>query len=307
MPRARRILFSSLIAVGASSLAAALAQDGAGGRAAVEGPGAQAGRGQPRAAAAKPPIQIEELLRLWEGQSKKLKTLDVWIYRIDKNPAWGEEIHYQGRAKFKSPQLAYLDFKKIKTAKNAQGKLVPVPDPKNPKQRILMPQETIICSKDAIWQYLFPVQQIFIFPLAKEQRQRALDEGPLPFLFNMKAQEAKDRYTMHILGETPKYYSILVEPKLKEDQEAFKKAQIILDTTYLLPVRIVLISPDQKSSKDFQVEHIVPNAVVDDKFFQGRELAKWKIIRNPNAQGPQMQGNIGAANGQPAGAVPARR
>ena len=30
-----------------------------------------------------------------------------------------------------------------------------------------------------------------MFPLAKGQRQRALDEGPLPFLFNMKAQRGR--------------------------------------------------------------------------------------------------------------------
>ena len=152
---------------------------------------AQADRGQAKAAAPKP-IQVDDLLRLWERQSSKLKTLDVWIYRIDKNPEWDEEIHYEGRAVFKSPQLAYLDFKKIKTTRNAEGKMVPVADPKDPKKRLTTPQETIICGADEVWQYLYPVKQIFVYPLAKEQRQRALDEGPLPFLFNMKAQEAKD-------------------------------------------------------------------------------------------------------------------
>ncbi len=44
--------------------------------------------------------------------------------------------------------------------------------------------------------------------------------------------------------------------------EAFKKAVVVLDTKYLLPVRIALISPDNKSSKDFRVKHIVPNAKV---------------------------------------------
>jgi TIGR03009 family protein len=306
MPRARWILFSSLIAVSASSFAAALAQDGAGGRAPVDRPATQAGRGQPKAVA-RPPIDIDELLRLWEIQSQKLKTLDVFIYRIDKNEAWDEEIHYEGRAVFKNPQFAYLDFKKIKTRKDAKGKMQPVADALNPKKRATTPTETIICGANEVWQYLYPVRQIFIYPLAKEQRQRALDEGPLPFLFNMKAQEAKARYTMKILGQTPKFYSISVEPKLKEDQEAFKKAQIILDTVYLLPARIVLISPDNKSTKDFLVEHIVPNSKdVKDTWFQGRELPNWKVIRNPNAQGV-MPTNVGAAPGQPAGRLAPRR
>jgi TIGR03009 family protein len=301
MPRARQIVFSSLIAVFASSFATALPQDGAVGRAPAE----RAERGQPKAAAPNP-IQINDLLKLWEGQSSKLKTLDVWIYRIDKNPQWDEETHYEGRAVFKSPQLAYLDFKKIKTTRNAQGKLVPVADPKDPKKRLTTPQERIICGADEVWQYLYPVKQIFVYPLAKEQRQRALDEGPLPFLFNMKAQEAKDRYTMKIISQTEKYYSILIEPKLKEDMEAFKKAQVVLDTVYLLPVRIVLIAPDNKSMKDFRVEHILPNAAVNNAWFQGRPLKEWKLIRNPDAQG-SLRGNAGAAAGQPAPGLPPRR
>ena len=307
MPQAIRIAFASLIAVSLSGFAATNAQDGSRDRIPADGQEPRAERGMPRPAAEvqKPPIEINELLKLWEGQSRKLKTLDVWIYRIDKNPAWDEEIHYQGRAVFKSPQLAYLDFKKIKTTKNNQGKLVAVPDPKDPKKRVTSPQETIICGTNEIWQYLYPVKQIFVFPLAKEQRQRALDEGPLPFLFNMKAQEAKERYTMKVLGQTPKFYSILVEPKLKEDQQAFKKAQIVLDTVWLLPARIVLISPDGKSTKDFRVEHIYPNEVVQDNWFKGRELPNWKVIRNPNVQGP-MQGNIGAAS-QPGPGNPSRR
>ncbi len=255
---------------------------------------AQAGRGQPKAAE-KPPIDVDKLLRLWEIQSQKLKTLDVWIYRIDKNEAWDEEIHYEGRAVFKKPQLAYLDFKKIKTTKDAKGKLQPVADALNPKKRATTPTETIICGADEVWQYLYPVRQIFIFPLAKEQRQRALDEGPLPFLFDMKAQEAKARYTMKILRQTEKFYLISVEPKLKEDKEAFKWAQITLDTVYLLPARIVLLSPDAKSTKDFRVEHIDPNSKnVKDSWFVGRELPNWKVIHNPNAQGV-MPANVGAA------------
>jgi hypothetical protein len=81
--------------------------------------------------------------------------------------------------------------------------------------------------------------------------------------------------------------------------EAFKKAQVVLDTEYLLPVRIALISPDNKSSKDFRVEHINPNAPVQDSWFQGRPLKEWKLTRNRVAPG-EMRGNAGAPIAQPA-------
>ena len=90
---------------------------------------------------------------------------------------------------------------------------------------------------------------------------------------------------MKVIRQDEKYYTLQVEPRLKEDMEAFKKAVVVLDTQYLLPVRIALISPDNKSSKDFQVEHIVPNAKVIDTWFQGRPLKEWKLIRTQCSRG----------------------
>ncbi len=76
---------------------------------------------------------MDQLLAKWEAQSARLKTLDVRIYRIDKNAEWGEEIHYEGRAVFKSPQLAYLDFKKLETRPKRPGEVGPGADPKDPE------------------------------------------------------------------------------------------------------------------------------------------------------------------------------
>src|SRR5262249_20438176 len=148
-------------------------------------------------------------------------TLDLKLYRIDSTPAWNEEIHYEGRAVFKSPELAYLDFRKVKTAPNAKGQMTPLVNPKN-NQRVTSPHETIICSRKEVWQYLYDVKQIFVYPLDKQQQKRALDEGPLPFLFNMKAAEAKKRYEMSLIREDPKYFLVMVKPRLREDQESFK-------------------------------------------------------------------------------------
>ena len=36
-----------------------------------------------------PPMDMQQLLALWEGQSAKLKTLELAIYRIDKDRGLG--------------------------------------------------------------------------------------------------------------------------------------------------------------------------------------------------------------------------
>ncbi len=183
--------------------------------------------------------------------------------------------------------------------RDAKGKLVPVADPKNPKKRSTTAHETIICGEKEVWQYLHPTKQIFVYPLAKESRQRALEEGPLPFLFNMKAQQAEARYEMKLVKEDQQYYYVLVRPKLPADKEEFRTAQIVLDKKWLLPVRIYLTSPDNKSTKDFRFEHVVPNAEVKNAWFQGHPAKDYKLERNPQAPG-QPSANVGAQPAQPA-------
>jgi TIGR03009 family protein len=308
MPRSRMIRFSPLIALLASSYATAHAQDAPGDRAAApraSNPASASRTAQPRQAQALPandPRKMKWLLEKWEGQSAKLKTLDVKIYRIDKDPKWKAEEHFEGRAMFKSPNLAYLDFAKIKVAQDAKGQVAPVIDPKTGK-RVTTRFETIVCGQSDVWQYLHEGRQILVYPLAKGERQRALDEGPLPFLFNMKAQEAEQRYDMYYMGENQKYYAVKVFPKIPEDRETFKSAYIYLDKTYLLPARIVLSTPDGRSTRDFTLEAINPNAEVKESFFKGGVFKGWTVVKNP--AGLAQQGKA-AAPAAGAGGMPRR-
>jgi TIGR03009 family protein len=290
------ILVSPLIALLTGGSALVFAQGPAQGRATQ--PAQRAGRAaqpaQGQAPPANDPAQMKRLLKAWEGQSKKLTSLDVRIYRVDKDFKWGDEIHFKGRAVFKAPNLAYLDFAKLKVAPDAKGKLAPVVDPKTGKW-LETRVETIVCAQNEVWQYLHEGKQILIFPLAKGERQRALEEGPLPFLFNMNAQEAEARYEMSLEGQNAQFYAVKVIPKLKEDKESFKTALLYLERTYLLPSRIALINADGKSSRVYDLSDIKPNKAVDDKIFQGGRLKGWTVQNNPAAQAPQQ----GRAAGPP--------
>ncbi len=232
-------------------------------------------------------MDMPRLLALWEGQSAKLKSLEVAIYRIDKNPAWDEEEHYVGHAAFKSPQFAYLDFSKVKLQfkpdPKAKDKKVAVPLKKNNKV-LSSPYETIVCTGQEVWHYRYEVKQVFIYPLDKNQRKRALEEGPLPFLFNMRAAEARQRYDMALQAQNEKNYLVMIKPLLQEDQDSFSIAWVYLDKDFLLPTRIYLLAPDKKSSKDFQLSQIQANQPVKERFFVGVDPGKpWKVERNPAA------------------------
>ena len=156
----------------------------------------QAGQAQ----AAPDPAQMQRLLKDWERQSAKLKTLDVWIYRIDRPAAGMKRFIMKGGPSSRALSSPTSTSRRSRPSATPRGSWSRWRIPKDPKKRRTTPDETIICGANEVWQYLYPTKQIFVFPLAKEQRQRALDEGPLPFLFNMKAEEAQARYEMKLLG-----------------------------------------------------------------------------------------------------------
>jgi TIGR03009 family protein len=303
MALSRTIWISPLVALFSTGFALAVAQERANdGRAAKRPP--QAAQAPPQL------IDMDQLLLQWEGQSAKLTSLEVAIYRIDKNPAWGEEEHYQGHAAFKNPQLAYLDFRKVnlkvKPDPKAKDKKVVVPVTKNNKVES-KPYETIVCTGQEVWHYRYDVKQIFIYPLDKNQRKRALEEGPLPFLFNMRAAEAKQRYDMVLQGQDEKRYLVMIKPLIPEDQDSFSLAWVYLDKGYLLPTRIYLLAPDRKSSKDFQLSQIRANEPVEATRFVGVDPGKpWKVERNPGADMVQAPAK-GKAVRRPAGAKAAQR
>jgi len=247
--------------------------------------------------------RMEWLLEKWEHQSSLLKTLDVKILRVDQNPAWDELEYYDGRALFKSPNFAFIDFNKIKQ----DEKKKPVRDPKDKNKWLATPFERIVCTGEEVWQYKSDTQQIFIFPLGKNEKKKAIEEGPLPFLFNMHADDAKARYSMTLISEDAKGYGVSIKPKLPEDKESFSIAFVNLDHDYLLPVRILMISPDGKSKKDFKLREMYPNRVVNDKNFEGKPLGPpWKIVRNPGGDDRPRAGanRPRGAQGEPAAARP---
>jgi TIGR03009 family protein len=285
MSRPSKIWISPLVALIFAGLPIALAQNAGN---AVQP--AQRQRPQPVAGPQPPSITMQQLLMHWERQSKKLETLELSIYRIDKDAQWGDEEHYLGRAAFKNPQLAFLDFRKVKMQQQ--------PDPKDKKKKQLVPLqkdnqfvsvsfERIVCTGVEVWQYRYDVKQIFIFPLDKDQRKRAIEEGPLPFLFNMRAVEAQQRYEMTLKGEDKQSYLVMIKPRLQQDQDTFSTAWVRLNKEFLLPTWIFLLDPNGKMTKEFKLSQIKPNQKVDPRLFVGvNPDNQFKIERNPSGPVP---------------------
>src|SRR5438270_894985 len=173
MPRLLTITAAQVLGVWAIGVSASLAQEPTPRN--EPAPRAEQ-RGAPAARQAAPkqpidPAMMDWLLMEWEKQSERLKTLDVAILRIDDSPAWGDKDYYEGRALFKAPNLAFIDFNKIELDANKK----PVRDPAT-KKFVSTPHERILCTGTEVWRYRSDVQQVEIFPLDKNFEGKPL--GP---------------------------------------------------------------------------------------------------------------------------------
>jgi TIGR03009 family protein len=266
-------------------------------RAADDGQAAPVRKAAPAPAAAQgkvfDPKRMERILVDWGRQSAKLQTLHVRIRRIDDTPGWGKET-FEGIAQFKAPNLAWVQFDTAPSKKGDSEKKKGDPEKKG------TPHERIVCTGKDVWHYKFPETTVYVFPLNKADRQRALEEGPLPFLFNFRAEEAKRRYRMTLVREDKQSFIIRVDPLLAIDQEEFVTAYIKLDRVYLLPTQIFLFGPERKGTKLFDLTEVKPNDpdVMRDDYFRGARWKDWKVVVNPGQgadprQGPRVRGRAG--------------
>jgi TIGR03009 family protein len=290
MPRRHKILVSTLVAFVAMGYGLVSAQDR------TQAPANQARPAQAAARPAQtskvfPQAAMDELLGQWEGQSAKLESLEIDIYRIDRDLAWGDEAHFTGHAAFKYPDLAYVDYRRVK--------LVAEPDPKIKNKKIFVPQkdkngrldtspfETILCNGKEVWDYRSDVQQLVIFQLDNGARKKILNEGPLPFLFRMRTGDAKQRYHMVLQNQDAKESLVMINPNIKEDKDSFQTAWVRLDRKFLLPTRIVLVLPEKVKMQDFTLSRPRANLPVNEKFFVGVKPTKpWQIVVNPMGDAP---------------------
>lgn len=251
--------------------------------------------------------RMQVLLRQWEQQSQGDQTLYAEFTRRDKSVAFPGEKVYEGKALLKRPNLACLEFNEV-----LEGQPKPVFT------------ERIVCSGKEVFHFIGPQKQVFVYPLAEDQRRRALEEGPLPFIFNMRSEEANRRYIMDLAQEIPAAdgkpgkYVIRIIPKLPIDREEFSQAQVLLTQDTFLPEALRIYSPNAKDTKTFvfkKVERNGTNPANNDNNFRGDRMVEqfrslgYKVIVNPTAEGADPEARPAAAAnapaGRPAGPAPA--
>ena len=226
---------------------------------------------------------MEPILAEWEKRSAKVSSLDAAYDYIHHSVGFGNE-YYRGRAMLQSPDKACIQNTKKVLADD--GKPLVEVDEKGVRRERLepIPHDRIVCTGTEVIQYTFEKRQIIRHPLEQQAQLKQLQEGPLPFLFNMKSSELKKRYYMRLNQEFAEVYKIDIFPLKSIDADSFDHAVLWLSKKTYLPDKLWLIKKGAKEYDEYVFggsnNMVLANQTIDEKWFKFQMYKDFQVVVN---------------------------
>lgn len=246
--------------------------------------------------------QLQKVLTDWEAQSKRTKTLECkfarWHYDRFAAPAGVHATRADGVVKYAAPdrglfRVDRLVFYAGMEDKKAQYKTQPGQF-----------GEHWVCNGKQLIEFDQSKKECRIQDLPPEMQGRSIINSPLPFVFNLDAEQIQERYWVRQV-QAPKPEIVLVEawPKRQEDRAQYKLVQIALDSKTYLPQALLMYAPnfDQKNAPKwdhYEFSDVKRNGISDGiqkfmgNFIPQQPPSDWKILRDKflaPGQGSQPQ------------------
>src|SRR5690606_13915269 len=128
-----------------------------------------------------------------------------------------------------------------------------------------------VCDGQSIWEYNYEKKQLIERRLPPHMRGKAIQDGPLPFLFGAEAEKLLARYWMRVVTPPQVQGQIWLEawPKHQADAANFQRATVILDGKTLLPFAIEVHLPNGKNRHVHKFENSLVNENALFRFLKG--------------------------------------
>ncbi len=223
--------------------------------------------------------RLDHILARWEIESEKIKSLHGKQSRSEFNHVFAIEKVSEGPFYLETPDKGRIDLNPIRIEKGDISNRMTKPGPgAKPKPYNLETgkQERWICTGDAIILVNDEEKTFQKEVIPEDQRGKNIIDSPLPFLFGMKAEEAKHRFKLSIMKETKESVTLLAYPKMAKDQENYEKAAITLDKKTFLPSQVRLI--DQSK---LEIVYSFQSIVVNDSDVKSRLSKIFGLDKDP--------------------------
>lgn len=270
-----------------------------------------------------PAANLDPLLNAWEQKSTEIERLRGTFMRYVYDDVYSAEKRAYGRFWYESPDKGRMDFRTVELPDPPinEDKLAPNGAP----FRILAEEnQRWICTGEEIF-IIHDDDQIYDYiEIPPHQQGQNISRGPLPFLFGMRAEDAKQRYHLN-LGEmhypegrvvrfrdgtqgTDYQVHVIAYPKTNVDRQEWRRAEVLLDGQSFLPRAIRLLDPtmEKETVYVFDAHQLRPNERVwfPSPFNERppRNYTKGHEIRAEGDEVRQMDAGIvpaGARDAQP--------
>lgn len=198
---------------------------------------------------APPDPRLDALLKEWERKTAGIKNLRGEHYRREYNDVFQVEKRSTGKFYFEAPDHGRIDMTGVVPEPKAVGNKK---GPDGVPYKVEAGQDQFwICNGQQILVIDPPQKQFERLPIPPELQGNNIIRSPLPFLFGMKADDAKRRFQMKVVDEKPEFWVLDVVPLSKVDGQNYRQARIYLDKATYIPFAVRLVDPSGSISTEY--------------------------------------------------------
>jgi len=201
--------------------------------------------------------ELEKVLRDWETKSAQVKSLTGNHVRTVYNLVFEEEKRSSGKFYLKNPDMGRIDL--VGTNPKRGEKSLRIGKSGEPFRLQADHAEKWICTGQEIVAINDEDKTFEVMPLPKEAQGENIVNTPLPFLFGMKAEEAKRRYRIRMEKNTKDSVMLIIFPRLAADQQNYVEAWVMLEKTNYLPTAVKMFDPTGKMETVYKFESVKVN------------------------------------------------
>jgi len=234
--------------------------------------------------------RLNQFLMAWQQQSQATRTLDCkfkrWHYDVNGAAINVHASKAEGVIRYAAPDKGLF---RVDDIVFFQGQQEGKPQFKAIAGRF---GEHWVCNGKQLIEMDRSNKKCTIQELPPEMQGQQIFNSPLPFVFNLDAQQILQRYWVRLVPiENPNIVMVEAWPKRQEDRAQYKLVQIGLDAKTFTPQALIMFAPnfDPKTAPNrdhYEFTDVKRNALTAGvqqflhNFIVDRPPRDWKIVRN---------------------------
>ncbi len=203
--------------------------------------------------------ELEKVLKDWELNTSRFKTMAGEFSRFKYDKTFEIEKQAEGKFVYEAPDKgnyelwgAKIEKGAVSKKKNAKGQ---------PYELKSDDSERWVCNGKKVIKIDAKGKTYEEVEIPQESQGQNIIDGPLPFLFGMKADKAKRRYKLSLLDhENQAEIWLQVIPREQRDAANWVKATVIIEAKTFKPKAVKLLDPTGAESV-----HVFKDIVVNEK------------------------------------------